>query len=70
MLHYPRWLAERQPEWSDVEKWEARRQQAGIIKLLLERGARPTDQDARGKRVYQAATSEWIRALLSEAKSG
>jgi hypothetical protein len=22
MLHYPRWLAERQPEWSDVEKWE------------------------------------------------
>jgi ankyrin repeat protein len=49
---------------------EARRQQVGIIRLLLERGARPTDQDARGKQVQQAATSEWIRTLLSEAKSG
>jgi ankyrin repeat protein len=36
---------------------EARRQQAGIIKLLLERGASPADKDARGKRVDQAATS-------------
>jgi ankyrin repeat protein len=45
---------------------EARQQQAGIIKLLLERGARPTDQDARGKPAYQAATSEWIRRLLNE----
>ena len=49
---------------------QARRQQASIVKLLLERGARPTDQDARGKPVYKAATSEWIRTLLSEAKSG
>src|SRR5438067_2130269 len=32
---------------------EARQQQAGIITLLLERGARPTDQDARGKQVHQ-----------------
>jgi hypothetical protein len=47
---------------------EARRQQAAIIKLLLERGARPTDQDARGKQVYQAATSIWIRSLLGEAR--
>ena len=46
---------------------EARRQQAEIIKLLLERGARPTDKDARGKRVDQAATSEWIRNLLRDA---
>ena len=45
----------------------ARQQQAGIIRLLLERGARPTDKDARGKQVRQAATSEWIRALLIEA---
>ena len=44
---------------------QARRQQAEIISLLLERGARPTDQDARGKQVYQAATSEWIRTLLT-----
>jgi ankyrin repeat protein len=42
----------------------ARQQQAGIIQLLLKRGARPTDKDARGKEVRQAATSEWIRTLL------
>jgi hypothetical protein len=44
----------------------ARQQQAEIIRLLLERGARPTDRDARGKPVDQAATSEWIRELLKE----
>ncbi len=42
----------------------ARQQQTGIIKLLLERGARPTDKNGQGKQVRQAATSEWIRALL------
>ena len=45
---------------------EAREQQAGIIRLLLERGARPTDKDARGKPVHQAATSASIRTLLKE----
>ena len=49
---------------------EAREQQAAIIKLLLARGARPTDKDSQGKTVKQAATSEWIRELLSETKSG
>jgi Ankyrin repeats (3 copies)/Ankyrin repeat len=49
---------------------EARRQQTEIIKLLLERGARPTDRDGRGKSVSEAATSAWIRTLLSEAKPG
>ena len=44
---------------------QAREQQAGIIALLLERGASPTDKDGRGKQVRQAATSEWTRALLS-----
>ena len=48
---------------------QARQQQAGIIRLLLERGASPTDQDHRGKQVYQTATSEWIRTLLTEAGS-
>jgi hypothetical protein len=48
----------------------AREQQAGIVRLLLDRGARVTDQDRQGKAVYQAATSEWIRALLKEATSG
>jgi ankyrin repeat protein len=42
----------------------ARQQQTGIIRLLLERGARPTDKDGRGRQVRMAATSEWIRALL------
>lgn len=46
---------------------DARRQQAGIIRFLIERGARATDRDAKGKRVDQAATSEWIRRLLDEA---
>ena len=44
---------------------EARENQAEIIKLLLERGAKPTDKDAKGKTVDQAATSEWIREILS-----
>ena len=48
---------------------EARQQQAGIVRLLLERGARPTDEDGHGKQVYQAASSEWIRALLLETTS-
>jgi ankyrin repeat protein len=39
-------------------------QQAGIIRLLLERGASPTDKDTRGKQVFEAATSDWIRSLL------
>jgi hypothetical protein len=43
----------------------ARQQQAGIIKLLLKRGASPTDKDGHGKRVDQAAVSEWVRTLLS-----
>ena len=42
----------------------ARQQQMGIIRLLLDRGASPTDKDGRGRQVRQAATSEWIRTLL------
>lgn len=42
----------------------ARQQQAGIIALLLERGARATEKDGHGKRADQAATSEWVRVLL------
>jgi ankyrin repeat protein len=49
---------------------QARQQQAGIVRLLLERGARATDQDRQGKEVHQAATSEWIRVLLREASAG
>jgi hypothetical protein len=46
---------------------EARQQQVGIIRFLLACGAKPTDRDGHGKRVDQAATSEWIRRLLEEA---
>jgi hypothetical protein len=49
---------------------QAREQQAGIVRLLLERGARATDQDGRGKSVHQAATGEWIRSVLREASAG
>ncbi len=55
----------RSDHWARRE-WcrHARQQQTGIIRLLLERGARPTDKDGQGKQVRQAATSEWIRTLL------
>ncbi|MBX7106382.1 MAG: ankyrin repeat domain-containing protein [Gemmataceae bacterium] len=42
----------------------ARQQQTGIIRLLLERGASPTDKDGRGKQVRQAAKSAWIQTVL------
>jgi ankyrin repeat protein len=45
---------------------EAHEQQAEIIKLLIERGARPTDKDSKGKSVEQVAKSDWIRNLLIE----
>ena len=45
---------------------QAREQQAGIIRLLLERGARATDKDKQRKAVHPTATSDWIRALLRE----
>lgn len=44
----------------------ARAQQAGIIRLLLKRGARLADKDGRGRQVRQAATSEWVRKLLAD----
>lgn len=46
---------------------QAREQQAGIIRLLLERGASPMVKDGRGRQVREAATSEWIRDLLGGA---
>jgi hypothetical protein len=42
----------------------AREQQAGIIRLLLERGARVDDRDQHGKDARRAATSEWVREVL------
>jgi ankyrin repeat protein len=48
----------------------AREQQAAIVRLLLERGARVTDRDKRGKTVHQAAISDWTKALLRGAAAG
>jgi hypothetical protein len=43
----------------------ARAQQAQIIELLLRHGAKPADTDAHGRTVADAATSPWLRDLLS-----
>jgi ankyrin repeat protein len=43
---------------------DAREQQAAIIELLLQRGANPSDVDAKGKNAVQAATSAWILDIL------
>ena len=43
---------------------EAKRNQREIIVLLLHRGARATDTDAKGKTVAAAATSDWFSELL------
>ena len=47
----------------------AREQQAGIIAILLARGARPSDRDGKGKPVREAATSPWVRTLVGGAAS-
>jgi ankyrin repeat protein len=49
---------------------EAHQRQKEIIKLLLAHGAKPTDEDSRGRTVEQVATSVWIRELLRETRSG
>jgi hypothetical protein len=48
---------------SDAAKGEQRR----IIAVLLGHGASPTDADANGKTVAGAASSDWIRKLLSNS---
>src|SRR3954466_9649313 len=47
----------------------ARAQQAAIVRLLVERGGRATDNDGRGRSVLQAATGGWIRSVLEEASA-
>ena len=44
----------------------AKEEQLRIITLLLEHGAPPTDTDANGKSVIDAASSRWIRQLLTD----
>jgi ankyrin repeat protein len=45
---------------------QARDLQKEIIGLLLQYGARPTDEDSNGETVLQSATSDWIRELLRD----
>jgi hypothetical protein len=44
----------------------AREEQAAIIRLLLDRGARPTDRDSSGKSVLDCIKTDWIRGLLEK----
>ncbi|MEN3338406.1 MAG: uncharacterized protein V7647_2082 [Acidobacteriota bacterium] len=46
---------------------DAHRQQRDILRLLLERGAKPSDRNARGKDVHEAAVGDWVRRILDEA---
>lgn len=45
----------------------AREEQEEIIRLLLSRGARPSDQDAAGRSVMDCVRADWIHALLGPA---
>jgi ankyrin repeat protein len=42
----------------------AKKEQARVIAVLLEHGARPDDIDSKGKTVEAAARSDWVRDLL------
>ena len=50
---------------SDSGSEAARDEQRRIIAVLLAHGARPSDVDANGKSVMDAAASDWVRQLLS-----
>ena len=43
----------------------AKSEQRQIIALLLEHGAKPADADAKGNTVAAAATSDWVREMLT-----
>jgi hypothetical protein len=45
----------------------AREEQAAIIRLLLDHGARRSDKDSAGRSVKDCVKAEWIQALLSHA---
>ena len=60
----PLHLAVRNTGRSDSGSDAARHGQGRIIALLLEHGASPNDEDANGKTVAAAATSDWIRQML------
>ena len=45
----------------------AHQQQIAILRLLLERGAKLTDRDGKGKDVYEAAMGDSIRRVLDAA---
>jgi ankyrin repeat protein len=43
----------------------SREQQADIIRILLDHGARPSDKDGAGRSVKDSVKTDWIRALLA-----
>ena len=45
----------------------AHTQQVAILQLLLERGAKLTDRDGKGKDVCEAARGDWVRRVLDRA---
>jgi Ankyrin repeats (3 copies) len=47
---------------------EAQNQQARIIRLLLDHGARASEKDAKGKSVIECAKSSWVLELLEGAR--
>jgi hypothetical protein len=44
----------------------ARKEQTEIIRLLLDHGARPSDEDFAGRSVKNCVKADWIHALLEE----
>jgi ankyrin repeat protein len=46
----------------------AREQQATIVRLLLDHGARASDTDSAGKSVRDCVKADWIHALLSHGQ--
>lgn len=59
-LHLAVQTTGRSDSGTDAAKEEQRR----IVELLLQYGAVPTDEDAKGKTVAAAASSSWVRDLL------
>jgi Ankyrin repeats (many copies)/Ankyrin repeat len=47
----------------------ARDEQAAVIRLLLEYGARASDRDGSGRSVQECAKADWIRVLLAARAS-
>jgi hypothetical protein len=64
-LHYAADGVPGSPAWDpDAGSAASREEQTKIIRLLLDRGARPSDNDAAGRSVKDCVRADWIHALL------